>query len=61
MNEFEITTEYCERTYPHGTIEVTKKDLNEWNIEGNIELVISSVDYENLCNEIQEVIRKYAI
>ena len=62
MNEEEITTEHCGRTYNHGTIKVVQKEgYLEWSVEIEAHLVIGSQDYSQLHKDIQEVIRKYAI
>lgn len=61
MNNKEITTELNGSSYPHGEVRVVKKDLSEWKVEIEADLVISSCDYEQLHDEIQDVIRKYSI
>lgn len=61
MNEKTITTIYCEREYDHGTVEVTSKSHGEWNTEIKAHLTVSSSDYEAMFEEIQAVIRKYAL
>lgn len=61
MNKFEVTTVYIETEYRHGTIEVEQKHQTEWNTVANLHLTVGSDDYEKFCEEIQEVVRKYAL
>jgi hypothetical protein len=61
MNERTLTAEYCGRTYEHGTVEVTREQQVEWDVEADIHLVVSSEDYNQFCDEIEAVIRKYAL
>jgi hypothetical protein len=60
MIQYDVTTKYLERTYDHGSITVTHREGVEKKIEILIFLTISD-DAEKLRDEIQEVIRKYAI
>lgn len=61
MNTYTITTIYSEHEYDHGTIEIKKKDNGEWQVEGDFNLTVDSCDYHKMCQEIQDIIRKYAL
>lgn len=60
MKTLNITTEMYDQDFDHGTVKVIKTDGIEKKIKIEIELVISE-DAENLRDEIQEVIQRYAI
>jgi hypothetical protein len=61
MNNKEITTECYGRVHEHGEMEVTDKHGVEWNVEINAHLTVSSQEYEQLHEEIQKVIRRFAL
>lgn len=61
MNNKEITTECCGREYEHGEVKVEQKNQSEWNVKVDAHLTVSSQDYEQLHEEIQKVIRRFAL
>jgi hypothetical protein len=61
MKDLVITTEHCGNTYEHGKIITVRSDYSEATVQINAEFVICEGDQENLHNEIEEVIRRYAI
>ena len=58
MNEVEI---YIDNTHHHGTISVEEKHQNEWTVKIDAFLVVDSVEYEKMVEEIIWVIQRYAL
>jgi hypothetical protein len=58
MNEVEI---YIDDRHHHGTISVEEKHQNEWTVKIDAFLVVDSVEYERVIEEITEVIQRYAL
>ena len=56
-----ITTEYLEKEYDHGEIEVVRRDGCESKLKIELDFTISSEDLNEVHEEIQKTVRKFAI
>lgn len=59
--EYKITTEYCGREYEHGSVEVVKSYDCERQVEVKLDFTTSEDQMADLVEEIQKLVRKYAI
>lgn len=62
MNEtLYVRTDY--RDFEHGEISAEPTDRNsvEWNVQANVELVVSRDDVESFKEELEELLKKYAL
>lgn len=61
MKKFIITTEYCENEYEHGEVRIERVSWQESRVEIESTFVVEAGTEEKMKEEIQEVIRRYAL